>query len=336
MARRGTLALAMAVAITACSDSAAPRDTKPTLRIVPVADSVFEGDFIRLNAIVLDASGDQVPGATVAWTDSDPALAQSFGDGSFALLKPGTVRIEARSGSATATYDLVIGGLVVKRVDLTPATLDIGRGDQVQVSVRTFGQGDRPIAGHAITFAADDPRVASIGAPINPVGGPGFLTAVGAGSTTIRATVDGVTGTARANVVIADTTLTLTEFQGAKVPVLISSDSVLIDGVPELAEVVAESGTLVLSGIKALRYQVDVRIIQYRVTRIDGIIQRVPRFEQHRFDRGLATVAANGDLAMTSELVFPLAHTATAEPDGFRVRFNIAGDDSFFDLRFKR
>jgi len=63
---------------------------------------------------------------------------------------------------------------------------------------------------------------------------------------------------------------------------------------------------------------------------------REPRFQQRQFDRGLAVVQPNGDLAMTSELFFPLDHTATLEPDGFLVRFRIPGDDSFIDVRFRR
>ena len=297
---------------------------------------MFEGDVVRLSAVVLDASGTEVSGAPLVWTVSDTLLATSAGDGSFTLRTPGTLHISARSGDATASYDLVIGRLAVKRVELTPGELSLGRGDRVQLSARVFAQGDRAIANRTVAYTSDDALVAIVGSPDNVVGAPGFLIAAGPGSTTIRATVDGVSGVTRVNVVIADTTFALSQFNGSPLPVLIASDSVLINGVPELDEVYAESGTFVLSGLAQLRYTLDVRFSQYRVTRVGNTVQRELRFQQREFDRGIVTVGANGSLAMLSEFIGPrLEHTAAREPDGYRVHFRIPGDDAFLDLGYR-
>jgi Bacterial Ig-like domain (group 2) len=326
----------LAVAMFACSDPAAPRPSGAAVRISSLSNSVFEGDVVRLTAVVLDDSGAEVAGAPVTWTASDTTLAKDAGGGSFALLRPGTTRITASSGAVSGTYDLVIGRLVVTRVDLTPPTLSLGRGDRVQVSARVVGPGDRPITNSIVTYTSDDPRVAIIGSPDNVVGAPGFLIAVGPGSTTIRATVDGVSGTAQIGVVIADTTFALTQYDGSPLPVLIARDSVLFNGVKELAEVYAESGTMVLSGLAQLRYQLDVRFSQYHVIHTGNTVQRELRFQSREVDHGIVSVAANGSLAMTSELVSPLAHTAALEPDGFLVHFRIAGDDGSVDLKYRR
>jgi hypothetical protein len=337
---RATASIALTLSATAgmiaCGDAASPRLSGARVEIVPIADSVFEGDVVRLHAVVRDDSGIEVMSAPVAWTVSDTTLAKSAGDGSFALLRPGTARVMARSGGVTATYDLVIGRLAVKRVDLSPGALSLGRGDRLQVSARVYGQGDRAITGRTLKFTSDDTLVAVIGSPDNVIGGPGFLIASGPGSTTIRASADGVTGTARVNVVIADTTFALSQYNGASLPVLIAADSVLINGVPEFDEVYAESGTLVLSGLAQLRYALDVRYSQYHVTHTGNTVQRELRFQQREFDRGIATVGANKNLAMTSEFIFPLDHTATLEPDGFLVHYRIPGTDSFLDLRYRR
>lgn len=307
------------------------------MRIVPVADSVFEGDLVRLTAVVLDDSGAEVSDAPVEWTASDTTLAKDAGAGSFNLLRPGTARITARSGSVSATYDLVIGRLVVKRVDLTPGNLSLGRGDRVQVSARVLGQGDRAIANRTVTFSSDNTDVAVIGSPDNVVGAPGFLIATGPGSTTIRATSDGVSGSAQVSVAIADTTFSLTEFNGTALPVLIAADSVLINGVPEFAEVYAESGTLVLSGLAQLRYTLDVRFSQYRVVRTGETVTRELRLQTREFDRGVVTAVAGGNLSMLSEFIGPrLEHTAALQPDGYLVHFRIPGDDSFLDLKYRR
>jgi hypothetical protein len=336
-AARVSFVLLAALGMIACSDTAGPRHAGPVVRIVPAGDSVFEGDEIHLSAVVLDDSGAEVPGARLAWTVSDTTLARNAGDGSFTLLRPGTARVTATSGAAADSYDLVIGRLVVKRVDLTPKPMNLGRGDRVQVTARVFGQGDRAITGRATTFTSDDTLVAIIGSPANVVGAPGFLIAVGPGSTTIRASVDGVTGTAPVSVVIADTTFALSEYNGSALPVLLAADSILFNGVPELAEVYAESGTLVLSGLTQLRYQLDVRYSQYRVIRTDSTVERELRFQQRQFDRGIVTVGANGNMSLLSELIGPhLEHTAAVRSDGFLIHFRIPGDDSFLDLKYRR
>ena len=333
---RAVLAFFAVVGMIACSDASAPRSAVLSVRITPVADSAFEGDVIRLTATLVNESGAEASGAPVTWTVSDTALAKSAGDGRFALLRPGTERITARIGAVTGTYDLVIGRLAVKRVELTPATMSLGRGDRLQVSARILGQGDRVITGRSVAFTSDDSLVAVIGSPGNVIGGPGFLIATGPGSTTIRATVDGVTGSAHAGVVIADTTFALSQYNGSPLPVLIAADTVMFNGVPEFDEVYAESGTMVLSGLMQLRYQLDVRYSQYHVIRTGNTISRELRFQQREFDRGVATAGANGNLAMTSEFIFPLDHTAAVQSDGFQVHFRIAGSDSFLDLRYRR
>jgi hypothetical protein len=325
--------------MAACSDSSAPNHNPGSaVSVVPFADSVFEGDVIRLSAKVLDDAGAEVPAAPVVWTVSDTTLAKVVGGDSLALLRPGTVRITARSGAITGTYDLAIGRLVVTRVELTPGTLSLGRGDRVQVQARVVGQGARTITGRTVLFASGDSLVAIIGSPDNVVGGPGFLIAVGPGSTTIVATVDGVTGTAHVGVVVADTTLVLTQYNGAPLPALAASDSVTFNGVKEFDEVYADSGTLVLSGLAQERYTLEVRYSQYHVIRTGDTVQRELRFQfRGQFDRGVVTTGAAGSLSMLSEFIGPhLEHSATLQSDGYLVHFREPGDDFFLDLRYRR
>jgi len=305
--------------------------------IDPLPDSVFEGDVITMTASVVDGAGNRVSATSVIWSVSDTTLAKVTA-ATIALLKPGLVRVSARSGVAAGAIDLTIGRLVVKEVGLTPNTMHLGRGDRVQVSARVLGQGGREISGRSITFASDDPQVAIIGAPPTPVGGPGFLIAAGPGATTIRATVDGVTGTAAVGVVVADTTFTLTEFNGSPIPALIAADTVEFDGQREFAEVYADSGVLVLSGLLQERYSLTVRVSQYHVIRTGDVVQRELRLRFNaEVDRGVVTVAADGSLSMLSELIGPhLEHSAIRTVDGYLVHFHEPGDDFFLDLRYKR
>lgn len=335
------LALVTTVAMAACSDSVVPiYQSGAAVSVVPLADSVFEGDVVLLTAKVLDDAGAEVPGASVVWTVSDTTLAKVVGGDSLALLRPGTLRIIARSGALSGTYDLTIGRLAVTRVELTPGALSLGRGDRVQVEARVVGQGNRTITGRAVAFSSGDSTVAIIGSPDNTVGGPGFLIAVGPGSTTIVATADGVSGTAHVGVVVADTTFVLAQYNGAPLPALAASDSVTINGVKEFDEVYADSGTLVLSGLAQERYTLDVIFSQYHVIRTGDTVQRELRFRfRGEFDRGVVTAGAagGGSLSMLSEFIGPhLEHSATLQSDGYLVHFREPGDDFFLDLRYRR
>jgi len=324
--------------MVACSDASAPL-AGPAIRIVPVVDSVFEGDTVRLAAELFDAAGAPVTTPPVTWTVSDTTLAEVVGEGILALLHPGTVRITARTGTAAATYDLVIGRLVVKRVDLTPGTISMGRTDRLPVAARVLGQGDRAITGRTVTFTSDDTLVAIIPGPAS-IGSTdtGLLIAVGPGSTSIRATVDGVMGTAHVEVVIADTTFVLTQYNGLPIPVLVAADSVEFDGVLEFDEVYADSGTLVLSGLLQERYHLDVWYSQYHVFQVGDTVQRELRLRfRGELDFGLVTVGEDGNLTMLSEFIGPrLEHTATLQSDGYLVHFQEPGEAFFLDLKYRR
>jgi hypothetical protein len=339
--RRAARALALAVLFgsVACSDGVAPtRGSRATITILAPGDSVFEGDVIRLTARVFDDTGAETPAAPVSWTTGDTSLARIVSGDSVALLRPGTVRITAHSGAASGSYDLVIGKLVATTVELTPGILNLGRGDRIQVTARVVGQGNRTISGRTLTFNSADSSVAVIGSPGNPVGGPGFLIAVGPGSTTITASADGVIGTAHVGVVVADTNFVLTQFNGVPLPALVAADSVTFNGVKEFDEVYADSGTLVLSGLAQERYSLNVHFSQYHVIRNGDNIQRELRLSfLGEIDRGVVTVDQAGGLSMLSELIGPhLEHSASLQPDGYLVHFHEPGDDFFIDLRYKR
>jgi len=331
--------IAAALAVAACNDALAPRPGGPAISIVPVADSVFEGDTVRLAARVLDEAGVPDTAARVTWTVGDTTLAELVGDGVLALLQPGTVRITARSGMASATYDLGIGRLVVQRVALTPGTITMGRTDHLPVAARVLGQGDRVITGRTVAFTSDDSLVAIVPGP-GSIGSTdtGLLIAVGPGSTTIRGIVDGVAGTAHVDVVVVDTTFDLTQYNGSPLPVLVAADSVVFDGVQEYDEVYAEMGTLVLSGLLQKRYQLDVWYAQYHVFQTGDTVQRELRLRfRGEIDYGVATVNADGSLAMLSEFIGPvLEHTATLQTDGYLVHYRIPGEDAFLDLGYTR
>lgn len=338
VAARGACVLLAGLATLACSDAVGPRPAGPAIEIAPVLDSVFEGDTLRLAAQVFDEAGGPVPTARIAWTVGDTTLAEVIGDGILELLKPGTVRIIARSGTADATYDLAIGRLVVKRVELTPESVSMGRTDRLPVTARVLGQGDRAVVDRTVTFTSDDTLVAVVFGTGSIGSSAGLLIAVGPGSATIRASVDGVAGTAHVGVVVVDTTFVLAEYEGSRIPVLVWADTVFVDGVPNFYEIDVDSGALVLSGLLQKRYELEVPYSVYHVLHTGTTVQRELIAQvRGQFDRGLVTAGAGGSLSMVSEIIGPhLEHTATLQSDGYRVRFRIPGEDTVLDLGYRR
>jgi hypothetical protein len=330
---RAAHTLVVALGLVACSDATGPGAAGPTLRIEPVADSVFEGDTVRLTARVFDQGGVEVLGAPVTWAVGDTTLAAFVEPDVLLLRRPGTVRITAHSGAAVDTYDLGIGRLVVQRVELTPDAIIMGRTDHLEIAVHTLGQGGREITGRVVTFTADDTLVAIAPGPTSAL-----LIAVAAGSTTIRANVDGVTGAAAVDVVAVDTTLSLTQYEGAPVPVLVEADTVVTGGLPLVYEIYADGGTLILSGLLQKRYQLGVTYSIYRLVPDTDPAERtfVARISAQS-DRGLVTAGSNGSLSMVSEVFGPhLEHTAAPQPDGYLVRYRIPGENAWLDLWYSR
>jgi len=220
---------------------------------------------------------------------------------------------------------------------LTPQDITMGRTDRLTITARAVGQGDRPITGRTVTFTADDEQVAVVYGPI-PSTSSGLLIAVGSGSTTIRANVDGVTGTAGVGVVDADTTFTLTQYNDSPLPMLVELDSTIVDGEKLFFEVYADSGTLVLSGRLQERYELDVEYSVYRLIGSGDMVERELVLQSRgQHDAGVVTVGANGSLSMLSELIGPhLEHSAMLLSDGYRVHFRIPGENSFLDLTYER
>ena len=331
MSRVGLSVFAVALLATGCSDANGPKPIGDdvTVRIMPVADSVFEGDVVRLTANVVDRAGSAVTSANVIWSVSDTSLAQITSDGILTLRKPGTIRISARNDNAVGVYDLVIARAVVKFVVPLPSTYHLGRGDRVPVLVQSIDARGHNLAGRTPTFTSDDNNVAI-------VSDPGLIIATGPGTTVVRATVEGVTATVSVNVVIADTTFALNQFNGNALPFLIAADSVTNLGVPEFHEVYIDRGKFVLSGLAQLRYQVEIDFTEYAVFHENGVVRREFRRTGKESDRGLVDNATGGHLAMTSEFISPLTHTADLLTDGYLVHFHIPGDDTVWNVTYRR
>lgn len=330
-ARTARLIVPLALAVlAACSDSPVTQPLpNPSLTIVPPAGTIYEQDAVTYVATVKDANGNTIPNANVHWSANDPTRADVSTGGVVLMLKPGNVTITARSGQHTASVVANVQPLTVLSVKVLPDSLRLGRGDITAVGVRVEGIGGRTILGRLVTITSDDPTIATIDAA-------GRVRAVAAGTTRVRATADGVSGTANLTVLAEDASLSLYQLNGVRLPAFITGDSVTVFGVREYHEVFAEGGDLVLSTLGRPRYRVDIRYAEYNVRTVNGTKVYELRHTSREQDFGGVQYDARGDLLMTSEYISPLSHTAIPDASGFSVRYRIPGTDEYLNLRYRR
>jgi hypothetical protein len=206
----------------------------------------------------------------------------------------------------------------------------LASGDVALFGVRVLGEGARYVMGRAVTLASSNPAVALI----DP---SGRVRAVAPGTATISATVDGLVGTSKVVVAASPALLALRDLGSKRLPTLIDADTVQWNGVREYVEVYLERGQLQLTGGATPRYATELHYAQYAVsTNAAGQRSMVLRAAWDDRDRGLVNYDARGDMALTSELTWPLSHVASGISGGFSMQYRLAGTDSVLSLFFRR
>jgi hypothetical protein len=329
--RRHPALMGAILLFAACGDdhSTAPPQGGTTIEVVVPAAAAYPGDVVTVTAIVRDSLGHVIAGAPITWSVNDPTRAELGDGGIITLLKSGPVAITARSNGVSMSRTITVRSLTVQTVTIGSGVLALNRGDVIPFGVRVQGQGGRDVFGRSVQFSVDHPSIATVDAS-------GRLRAIAPGVTTLRATADGVTGTARVEVDADNAVLNLSKHNGTALPVMLHADTVMWNGEREYHEVWLEGGQLSLTGDLTPRYTVSVRYVEYAVRIVNGQRQSSIRLAYSANDRGLVNFDARGDLQMTSEIIYPLSHTAMPVSGGFEVKYRIAGSDEYYNLFYRR
>jgi len=130
-----------------------------SITVTPAGGSIEPGETLQLSATVLDGAGNVVPGAVVSWSSGDPSLATVVGSGQVTGESPGTVVIQATSGAATGSAEVVV-------TDPTAASLEIISGDGQtapaglplpdSLHVRVLSPFGVPVPGVSVAWAPQD------------------------------------------------------------------------------------------------------------------------------------------------------------------------------------
>jgi hypothetical protein len=136
------------VGVTRLTAQPAPVDQ---LAIEPVRTPLAVGANAQMTALA-SARGTPQPRAAVAWTSLTPAIARVDEAGVVTAVAPGTARLQARSGSATATAEVRVRANPVARLTVTPAVSRARTGDVVRLSARALGAGGAVVADPAVRW----------------------------------------------------------------------------------------------------------------------------------------------------------------------------------------
>jgi serine/threonine-protein kinase len=162
--------------------------------LVAPSSTMRQGAAMQISASVRGSDGTRMPEPIVEWLSSDPRIATVSGSGVIRALSPGTATVSARAASGP------IGRLAIQVLPPGVANVSIvglrevmSVGDRLSLRVELRDSDGRPLTDRQVTWNSNMPHVAKVGST-------GGLIAVGAGSATITALVDGVSGAASVTV----------------------------------------------------------------------------------------------------------------------------------------
>jgi len=179
---------------------------KPVASVIvqPSALSLTVGQTGTLAAEARDVSGAALAGRTITWSTSDAAIATVSTAGAVTAIAPGTATITATSEGKTGTAAVTVSPVPAASVVVTPPadTLYPTQTSQFVATVKDSAGG--VLSGRTVAWATSNGTVATVSTA-------GILTAVGVGSTTLTATVEGKSGSATVRVIpvpVASVTVT--------------------------------------------------------------------------------------------------------------------------------
>jgi M6 family metalloprotease-like protein len=160
-----------------------------TISVSPATVQLSPAGTTTLTAVVRDAASGQLPGRPVMWTSSAPSVATVDASGTVTAVAVGTASITASIAGIAGRAEVTVIPVPVATVDVSPLTTTAIVGTTRPLTATARDLAGTLLLGRTVTWASANTTVATVNAE-------GLVTAVGVGSTSITARVDGVTGAA--------------------------------------------------------------------------------------------------------------------------------------------
>ena len=171
------------------------------IEVMPASATIDVGDTQTFTARAFSNSGGpevEVQNVSFIWDSSDTGkatVAPTTGTSTVATgIAGGSATIRARAGGQQGTATLTINFPPISRIEVTPTASTITIGGTLQFTARAFDASNQEITGVTFTWTSTDESVATVDQN-------GLATSVNLGMTTIKASAQGVEGSATLNVV---------------------------------------------------------------------------------------------------------------------------------------
>ena len=182
----------------ACGDDSttAPGRTVDRVVVTPTQLSLLTGESKEYAASALDAAGSEIQGKTITWSSTDAAVASVSATGVVTALQPGTTVIKATADGRSGSGALQVELAPVATVTIDPAQATLIEGEARNFTAVTKDAAGHVVTGRAVTWKSSNESAATVSAA-------GLVTAIGAGNSVVRATVEGRIAEAAVNVTAA-------------------------------------------------------------------------------------------------------------------------------------
>jgi len=175
--RRTAFSLVLLLLAIGCNDGTGPPLSSLSFVTTDITLSSL-GENYQLKLSAKTAQGEDFKNPKITWTSTDPGVATVSETGLVTSVTNGSTEISVHSGTLTAKTSVVVAQ--------TPATIDLSAkkirfeniGDTAQIFVVVQDALGSPLANPTITWASDNPSVAS-------VSGSGIVTAINLGQSSI-------------------------------------------------------------------------------------------------------------------------------------------------------
>jgi trimeric autotransporter adhesin len=159
----------------------------------PAQVSIEVAQTRQLSAQVTDDQGNVLSGRPIAYASENTSIATVSPSGVVTAVAIGATKINATSEGKTGSADVTVTAVPVATVEVSPPTTDLTIGQTANLAAVAKDSRGNVLLNRAPSWASGAPTVATVSTS-------GVVTAVGAGSAVIFATIEGRTGSAVVNV----------------------------------------------------------------------------------------------------------------------------------------
>ena len=169
------------------------------------------GDTLQLAATVTDAHGEVVSGATLVWASDDSGVVTVDSSGAVVARSPGAATITATAHEHVGAARVTVAQQVASVVIVRDTALRLAEGSSLQLAAHALDARGRLVPGRPVAWASADTAVLAI-AP------SGSASARSPGRTAVTATVEGLSASIPAEVVLAPASMRLVAGEGQRGP----------------------------------------------------------------------------------------------------------------------